>query len=128
MERGRSLSELGYSLRWTDIRALIKTLPAGSHFRREINPQAALAAEWSTPQVQLLGALYEQQIDHLFLQAGQEPPQRVSFINSRLMAAADALVGDDVADVVQQPEKREASPDEIRARVNELATRRQQKT
>lgn len=74
----------------------------------------------------MLGALYEQRIDHLFLQAGQDPPSRVSFIHSQLMAAEGASDGEGESGVVQQSAGREATPDEIRARVNELAQRRQQ--
>lgn len=59
LERGRSLSELGKTLRWTDIEALLLHLPSTSHVRRKIAPEAARAAEWTTPTAQLLGAIYD---------------------------------------------------------------------
>lgn len=59
MERGRSLSELGRRLRWTDVRAFMMCLPSTSYFREQQNPKAALHARWSTPEVQLLGLLVD---------------------------------------------------------------------
>lgn len=59
LERGRSLSELGKTLRWSDVEAMLLHLPATSHVRRKLSPDAARAAEWTTPTAQLLGALYD---------------------------------------------------------------------
>lgn len=59
LERGRSLSELGRTLRWSDLKAMLIHLPDTAHVRRVLAPEAARLAEWMTPTNILLGALYD---------------------------------------------------------------------
>lgn len=76
MERGRSLSELGRSMTWSDLRAFIYYLPASSHFRRKEDPEEASKIAWieglATPQSTLLGELYDLLETHLLVSAGQQ--------------------------------------------------------
>lgn len=63
LERGRSLSELGRTLRWTDIEAMLLHLPATSHVSRALSPEAAREAAriegWTSPTVSMLGLFFD---------------------------------------------------------------------
>lgn len=78
LDRGRSLSELGRTLRWTDLNALLIHLPATSHVHRVLSPdRAQLEArleEWTSPEVVLLGALIDAQEAEILARAGEKPP------------------------------------------------------
>lgn len=82
MQRGRSLSELGRTMRWSDLRAFIGFLPASSHFRREEEPEQARALSWieglSTPQAALLGEMVDLIEADMLLRAGQKPPEQTA--------------------------------------------------
>lgn len=118
MERGRSLSELGRSMRWSDLRAFIGFLPASSHFRREEEPEQARALAWveglSTPQAALLGDLVDLIEADMLLRAGQKPPDRTAI--QRL--AQRATAGEKHAQVESKPKgKKRKTPEEIRAQL-----------
>nr|DAJ61529.1 MAG TPA: hypothetical protein [Caudoviricetes sp.] len=119
MERGRSLSELGRSMRWSDLRAFIGFLPASSHFRREEEPEQARALAWleglSTPQAALLGDLVDLIEADMLLRAGQNPPDRTAI--QRL--AQRATAGEKQrAQVESKPKgKKRKTPEEIRAQL-----------
>lgn len=118
MERGRSLSELGRSMRWSDLRAFIGFLPASSHFRREEEPEQARALAWleglSTPQAALLGDLVDLIEADMLLRAGQKPPDRTAI--QRL--AQRATAGEKHAQVESNPKgKKRKTPEEIRAQL-----------
>lgn len=125
MERGRSLSELGRGLRWSDLRAFIAYLPASSHFRREEEPEKARMLDWieglATPQAALLGELVDLVEADVFLRAGQKPPDSRSIVQ-RL--AERVTVGEKKSAPVQSaPEKARTvrkprkSPEQVRAQL-----------
>lgn len=126
MERGRSLSELGRGLRWSDLRAFIAYLPASSHFRREEEPEKARMLDWieglATPQAALLGELVDLVEADVFLRAGQKPPDSRSIVQ-RL--AERVTVGEKKSASVQSaPEKAprtvrkpRKSPEQVRAQL-----------
>lgn len=107
------MSELGRGLRWTDLRALILTLDPRSHFKRALDPRKATLAEWSTPQVQLLASLWDQNLHLAYARAGQEAPQG-SILDSVLQRAGEKKISAEPA------KKRRASPAKIRERIKEL--------
>lgn len=45
VERGRSLSELGRTLRWTDLAAVLVHLPPDSHMRKAVSRLGAESGE-----------------------------------------------------------------------------------
>lgn len=119
MERGRSLSELGRSMRWSDLRAFIGFLPASSHFRCEEEPEQARALAWleglSTPQAALLGDLVDLIEADILLRAGQNPSDRTAI--QRLAQRATAGKNQH-AQVESKPKgKKRKTPDEIRAQL-----------
>lgn len=79
MERGRSLSELGRSMTWSDLRAFILHLPVTSHFWRKEEPERARQSAWveslAAPHTIVLGQLYDLMETDLLLRAGQQPSE-----------------------------------------------------
>lgn len=79
MERGRSLSELGRSMTWSDLRAFITHLPPTAHYWRMEEPDRAMQSAWaealSTPQTILLGQLFDLLETDILLRAGQQPSE-----------------------------------------------------
>ncbi|WP_257202290.1 hypothetical protein [Corynebacterium cystitidis] len=63
LERGRSLGELGRSLRWTDMRAFLAHLPVDSHTAEAMDPEGIrdrrIIAELLTPRTQFVAAVHD---------------------------------------------------------------------
>lgn len=76
LDRGRSLSELGGALRWSDVHAMLLHLPAGSHVRRLVAPEVVHVEQWTTPEVILLGALFDANEAEVLARAGEDRPER----------------------------------------------------
>lgn len=115
LERGRSLDELGRTLSWADVAAMVQFSSTSSHFWAAENPEQARALRWleelSTPQSMLLGELYDMTEAERFLQAGQDPPE--TGIIARLSKRALDAAG--VAQQAEKPARRRAkSASEIR--------------
>lgn len=76
MRVGRSLSEVGRSLTWTDLRAFIATLGAESYFWKKVAPEAAAKqaqrAEIMQVSNQLLMTIHDTLWDIAHAQAGSE--------------------------------------------------------
>lgn len=83
-------------MRWSDLRAFIRYLPATSHFRREEEPEEAFKVAWiegiATPQMVLLGELFDLLHADLYLQRGQQPPPGT--ILDRLAQRGEAPAGE----------------------------------
>ena len=64
LERGRLLSELGRSMRWTDLIAFLRYAPPTSNYRRVIDPDGARREEYQIalmePTSRILGELFDQ--------------------------------------------------------------------
>lgn len=96
LERGRSLDELGRTLSWSDIAALVQFSSASSHFWAVENPEQARALRWleglSSPEATLLGELYDMTEAGKYLQAGQDPPETgiIARLSKRALDAAGA--------------------------------------
>lgn len=96
LERGRSLDELGRTLSWSDIAALVQFSPTSSHFWAAENPEQARALRWleglSSPEATLLGELYDMTEAGKCLQAGQDPPETgiIARLSKRALDAAGA--------------------------------------
>lgn len=116
LERGRSLDELGRTLSWTDIAALLQFSSMSSHFWAAENPEQARAVRWleglSTPEATLLGELYDMTEAGKYLQAGENPPDK-GIISRLSQRALDVL-----APAAEEPaRKRAKSAAEIRKMV-----------
>ncbi|MDN6199375.1 hypothetical protein [Corynebacterium flavescens] len=78
---GRSLSELGHTLRWTDLRAFISTQSTASNFWRAIAPEEATEAQRRTELLklpnQLLTMIHDAIWDVAYARAGADhrPPR-----------------------------------------------------
>lgn len=63
-ERGRSLSELGKTMRWTDLTAFLLHAPPTSYYRRAVDPEGARREEYqdmlTQPSTKFLGDIYDQ--------------------------------------------------------------------
>lgn len=64
LERGRSLAELGTTMRWTDLRAFLLHAPPTSYYRRQTDPSTARREEYQLalmdPTNRLLGEVFDQ--------------------------------------------------------------------
>lgn len=120
MERGRSLSELGRSMTWSDLRAFIRYLPADSHFRREEEPEETFKVAWleqlATPQMAVLGEMFDLMQVDLLARAGQEPTVQkiLSQLAARVIAPAE---GEDRPAVEPKRTRKGKTAAEIRAQV-----------
>lgn len=122
LERGRSLSELGRTLRWSDVKAMLLHLPATSHSRRLLAPEAARAAEWTTPLMLLLGQMYDAwEIDALLRRGVEESRLPARGVIARALGAGASDEAREVESTAPQP-RRAPSASEIRARVKALET------
>ena len=76
MAVGRSLSEVGYSLTWTDIRAFMSSLGSESNFWQRVAPEAAEKVSRKKEILridnQLLMALHDALWDIAYAQAGSD--------------------------------------------------------
>lgn len=79
MECGRSLSELGRSMTWSDLRAFILHLPLTSHFWCKEEPEKARQSAWveslAAPHTIVLGQLYDLMEADFLLRAEQQPSE-----------------------------------------------------
>lgn len=125
MERGRSLSELGRSMTWSDLRAFILHLPVTSHFWRKEEPERARQSAWAeslaAPHTIVLGLLYDMVETDLLLRAGQQPSELG--IVQRL---AGRVQGEVRQSGVREPgeKKRRRSAAEIRAQLDRAQKQR----
>lgn len=91
MAVGRSLSEVGRSLMWTDLRAFMGSLGSESNFWRKVAPEAAEKAtrkkELMRVENQLLMSLHDALWDIAYAQAGSE--DRLPRLLSTLLDSAD---------------------------------------
>lgn len=101
-------------MRWTDLRALMVSLESTSNFKRVINPKQAAIAEWSTPQVQLLAALWDQNLRLAYARAGQQAPTG-SILDSVLGRTNPSTEASRKA-----PSARSVSAAQVRERIKEL--------
>ena len=125
MERGRSLSELGRSMTWSDLRAFILHLPVTSHFWRKEEPERARQSAWveslAAPHTIVLCQLYDLLETDLLLRAGQQPSE-VGIVQ-RL---AGRVQGEVRQSGVREPgeKKRRRSAAEIRAQLDRAQKQR----
>lgn len=66
---------------WHDIRAFMFNLPDTSHFMRNVNPKRAEAAEWLTPTNQLLGHIYDLELQKILANSGESLDDYVGVIS-----------------------------------------------
>lgn len=125
MERGRSLSELGRTLTWVDLRAFVKYLPPSSHFRQAEHPDLARQLHWAQrlaePDVVLLGDIYDLLEAQMYLRAGQSPPETTSLqrFAQRLMTAGQDQQGSSGGGAqAGSVQRKRLSADQIRAKLN----------
>lgn len=77
LDMGRSIHDIGYRLRWSDVKTIVQHLPSGSHFRAHMNPEQARVGPYSDPYGQLLSMVVDELIGLRFQLAGagdQTPP------------------------------------------------------
>lgn len=128
-ERGRSLAELGKSMRWTDLRAFLLHAPPTSYYRRQADPAAARREEYQlelmNPTNRLLGEVFDQL---QWLRQGAPDEHGVIF---RLLARAYDVDPDELAREAAggvrgektgeskhlAPQKQQRSSEEIRAQL-----------
>lgn len=89
LERGRSLSELGRTLTWSDMWALIRSLPERSYTYRLLHPQQAEKALWNDPQVLMLGAIFDLIERNFLLDRGVQPDPDTRGIIGRVTSTVD---------------------------------------
>ena len=129
LERGRSLAELGTTMRWTDIRAFLLHAPPTSYYRRQVDPATARREEYQLalmdPTNRLLGEVFDQL---QWLRQGAPDEHGVIF---RLLARAYDVDPDELAreaaggvrgegtgeSMRPAPQKRQRSSEEIRAQL-----------
>ncbi len=94
---GRSLSELGRTLRWTDLRAFMGTLGVESHFWKKIAPEAsakaARKAEFLRVENQLLTMVHDAIWDVAYAGSGSEhrPPRLLSQLLESIDGPAEGV-------------------------------------
>lgn len=74
---GRSIHDIGYRLRWSDVKTIVQHLPSGSHFRAYMNPEQARVGPYADPHGQLLSMVVDELIGLRHQMAGvgdQAPP------------------------------------------------------
>lgn len=124
LERGRSLNELGRSMSWADIAAMVQFSSTSSHFWAAENPEQARAVRWleglSSPEATLLGELYDMTEAGKYLQAGKDPPGTgiIARLSKRALDAAGAT---------QQAEKPTRKRAKSAAEIRGLVERRSKK-
>lgn len=122
MERGRSLSELGRSLRWSDLYAFIQFLPPNSHTKKVLAPDLAKqwernqrVNEWNSPVVRLLGQIFDSWYAIKLASNGAQANDMKPIV---WQLATQDLGLDEEASQEEKPAKRkQLSAAEIRARV-----------
>lgn len=132
LERGRSLAELGTTMRWTDIRAFLLHAPPTSYYRRQVDPAAARREEYQlalmNPTNRLLGELFDQL---QWLRQGVPDEHGVIF---RLLARAYDVDPDELAkeaaktrgegdSVGEKPVRKEKTAADIRAQLKAASTK-----
>ena len=97
---GRSLSELGRTLRWTDLRAFISTLGVESNFWRKLAPEetakAARKAEILQMDNQLLTLIHDAIWDVAYARSGSK--ESVPRLLNELLAGIESPAGNDTSD------------------------------
>ncbi|HCG3138730.1 hypothetical protein ACL1FY_04240 [Corynebacterium striatum] len=100
MERGLSFRQLGVSFTWEDLKSFLVSLPSTSHTVRLLNPKASQVAEWSTPQMTLLGSIHDSLVAVQLLMHGVKPENlpkegiREAFIKQLIQPKEDEQVAD----------------------------------
>lgn len=109
---GRSLSELGRGLRWTDLRAFISVLGVESNFWKRTSPEGAAKAakqkEVLSIHNQLLTMIHDAVWDVAYAQAGSEE-RRPRLLDEVL----SAVVGVEKEEVASSEVDREAGAREV---------------
>lgn len=104
---GRSLSELGRTLCWTDLRAFISTLGVESNFWRKLAPEetakAARKAEILRMDNQLLTLIYDAIWDVAYARSGSK--DSVPRLLNELLAGIESSAGKDTADRTDRDSK-----------------------
>lgn len=79
MATGRSLSELGTTLRWSDLNAFLIHLPSTSHTRAQLAPdlteETLRLEQWTRPEMLLLGIFYDAWERNELLRRAVEPEE-----------------------------------------------------
>lgn len=126
LERGRSLAELGKTMRWTDIRAFLLYAPPTSNYRRAVDPEEARREEYQLALMEPTNRLLGDVVDQLqWLRRGVPDDHGVIFrmlaqvydINPDELfkgAVESHQTGDEGGPV---PQKRQKSAAEIRAQL-----------
>lgn len=132
LERGRSLAELGTTMRWTDLRAFLLHAPPTSYYRRQTDPSTARREEYQlalmNPTNRLLGELFDQL---QWLRQGVPDEHGVIF---RLLARAYDVDPDELAkeaaktrgegdSVGEKPVRKEKTAADIRAQLKAASTK-----
>lgn len=111
MAVGRSLSEVGRSLTWTDLRAFMASLGSESNFWRKVAPEAAEKAsrkkELMRVDNQLLMSLHDALWDIAYAQAGSE--DRLPRLLSTLIDGDSGGEGSAVRERVSEAESRDVA-------------------
>lgn len=120
LERGRSLDELGSTLRWTDLIAFLQFLPPESNYMTARHPDTARRMRWLTelnsPQSFLLGEIHDRiETIQILLSGGIHPNKGI------LGRARDALTGAQPQPAV--PVKQRRDPQEIRKQLKAAENR-----
>ena len=119
MERGRSLSELGRTMTWSDLRAFVEHLPMTSHFWRKEEPEQAKLIAWveglATPHVAVVGELYDLVERHVFPTVGAEPI--LQRMQQRALDSLRQKAGEAKPAEPAKPVRRRKSAAEIRAQL-----------
>lgn len=132
LERGRSLSELGRDMRWTDLRAFLLYAPPTSYYRRQVDPSAARREEYQlslmSPTNRLLGEVFDQV---QWLRQGGPDEHGIIF---RMLAAAYDVDPDELAkeaakargegdSVGEKPVRKQKTAADIRAQLKAASTK-----
>lgn len=116
---GRSIHDIGYRLRWSDVKTIVQHLPSGSHFRAYMNPEQARVGPYADPHGQLLSMVVDELIGLRHQMAGvgdQAPPPLLD----RLSGVGEKTAAGESGE--RQPARRrpQVSSTELRARVAAL--------
>ena len=126
LERGRSLGELGRSLRWTDVRAFLMNAPADSHTAAALDPEgnrlSRLVHHWASPQGQVLGAVHDSLESTLRTMSGM-PIAEHGIVARSIRHLLDTAGEKEPVVKPSAPERRRKSPADIRAQIQKNASR-----
>lgn len=110
LQMGWTIRDIGGRLGWSDVRTILRHLPADSHFRALRNPQRASALQFSTPMGQLTSFIVDEirGLRYQLAGVGEEPTSLLDRIQE---------FSDQGARETESEKKKQLSPSEIRRRV-----------